>query len=133
MKKKTHGFTLVEMLLVIVIIGILAGAVAVGLSGRSHEARVSRAKSDLSGSLGLALDMFEQDVGRYPTDEEGLDSLESDPGVANWNGPYLKKGLKPDPWGSDYVYAIDESDSSGYSLRSAGPDGQEGTEDDILE
>ncbi|MFI4859759.1 MAG: type II secretion system major pseudopilin GspG [Phycisphaerales bacterium JB063] len=125
------GFTIVELLLVIVIIGILAGAVAVSLSGRSQEARIARAKSDLSGSLGLALDMFEQDIGRYPTTDEGLDALVQDPGLPNWKGAYIRNGLNPDPWGNPYVYEHDESDPSGYRLSSSGPDGQLGTDDDI--
>lgn len=130
-KHRHGGFTIVELLLVIIIIGILAGAVAVSLSGRSQEARVARAKSDLSGSLGLALDMFEQDVGRYPTTDEGLEALVQDPGIPNWNGVYVRGGLKPDPWGNPYVYEYDGSDSSGYRLSSSGPDGQLGTDDDI--
>ena len=91
-----RGFTLIEMLLVIVIIGILAGVLIPGLAGRSQEARIARAKSDLN-TISLALDMFEQDIGSYPTSDQGLTALATAPNVAGWKGPYLKTGLKPDP------------------------------------
>ena len=127
----SDGFTLIEMLLVIVIIGILAGAIVTGLSGRSQEARVTRAKSDLAGSLSLALDLFDQDIGRYPTTEEGLKALVENPNIPDWKGPYLKTGLKSDPWGHDYNYAFDPNQPRKYTLFSSGPDGQPGTADDI--
>ena len=126
------GFTLVEMLLVLVLIGIISSAIAVSLSGRAEEARITRAKADLSGNLSLALDLFEQDAGRYPTSDEGLEALIRDPGITNWNGPYVKGGeLKPDPWGHPYSYSIDPQNERQYILTSSGADGQPGTEDDI--
>jgi general secretion pathway protein G len=121
------------MLLVIVIIGVLASVVVASLSGRTKDARIARAKADIAGSLPLALDVFEQDVGRYPTAEEGLNALVTNPNVPNWRGPYLKTGLKPDPWGNPYVYEV-QSNTDGaptYRLRSNGPDGRPGSEDDI--
>jgi general secretion pathway protein G len=130
---RNRAFTLIEMLLVIVIIGILAGMIATSLSGRSQEARVTRAWADIRSNLSLALDLFEQDTGRYPTNEEGLSALVADPGVAGWRGPYLKGGLQKDPWGHDYVYARDTESSNHYVLSSAGPDGQAGSADDIVE
>ncbi|MGE5608219.1 MAG: type II secretion system major pseudopilin GspG [Bacillota bacterium] len=130
--KSTRGFTLIEMLLVIVIIGVLAGAIVVGLSGRSEEARITRAKADLSGSLSLALDLFDQDVGRYPTADEGLKALVEDTGIAGWKGPYLKGGLRADPWGHEYHYELDPQHARQYLLRSAGPDGQLNSEDDVV-
>ncbi len=136
MKRKSdsngRGFTLVEVLLVIVVIGILAGMVVTRLSGRTQEARVTRAKADMSGQLSLALDLYEQDVGRYPATEEGLAVLVSNPGVPGWRGPYVKNGLKPDSWGTPYSYAYDPSGRGGYKLVCAGPDGSFGTEDDIM-
>ncbi len=127
------GFTLIEMLLVVVIIGILAGAVVVSLSGRSQQAKVTRAKADISGSLALALDLFEQDIGRYPTQAEGLEALVTDPGIEGWKRKYLRGGLKADPWGRAYVYQIDADQPDQYTLMSAGPDGQVGNEDDVTQ
>jgi len=126
------AFTLVEVLLVIVIIGILAGMLVARLSGRSEEARITRAKADIQGSLSLALDLFEQDVGRYPTTEEGLAVLVDDPGIEGWKGPYLKGGLKPDPWGTPYSYVNSPEELGQYVLGSAGPDRRSGTSDDIV-
>lgn len=128
------GFTLIEMLLVIVLIGIIAGAVVTSLSGRAREARITRATADIAGSLSMALDMFEQDIGRYPTNEEGLQVLIQNSGIQNWKGPYLKGAeLKPDPWESPYLYSQDPQNEGQYILSSAGPDRQAGTEDDIKE
>jgi len=127
------AFTLVEVLLVIVIIGIMAGMLVARLSGRSQEARITRAQADIRGTLSLALDLFEQDVGRYPTTEEGLEVLVVDPGLPGWKRPYLKGGLKNDPWNNPYVYSNDSDDPAQYVLGSTGPDGQTGTEDDITQ
>lgn len=127
-----RAFTLVEVLLVIVIIGILAGMLVTRLSGRSEQARITRAKADVQGSLSLALDLFEQDIGRYPTNEEGLSVLVENPGLSEWKGPYLKGGLKPDPWGTPYSYANNPDNPGEYKLTSAGPDKQLGTSDDIV-
>jgi len=130
---RSGGFTLIEMLLVIVIIGVLAGMVVTSLSGRSKEARITRARADIRGNLSRALDLFEQDVGRYPTSDEGLNALVTDPGITGWKGPYLKGGLMNDPWGKAYNYNLDSENSNIYILSSAGPDGQAGNDDDIIE
>jgi general secretion pathway protein G len=129
-----HGraFTLIEMLLVIVIIGILAGAIVTSLAGRVETSRLTRAKADIAGELSLALDLFNQDVGRYPTTDEGLKVLVESPNLPEWKGPYLKSGLKPDPWGHPYSYEVNPSEPTRYLLRSAGPDGQLGSADDVL-
>lgn len=131
-RMRLRGFTLMEMLLVIVIIGILAGAVVTSLAGRSQDAMITRAKSDVKGGLSLALDLFEQDFGRYPADEEGLKVLVEDNGDPRWKGPYLKSGdVEPDPWGVPYQYSVDPENPRKYVLKSGGPDGRIGTEDDI--
>ena len=129
--RRGAGFTLVEILLVIVIIGVLAGMLATRLAGRSQEARITRAQADIRGHLSLALDLYEQDTGRYPTADEDLEALVEDPGTEGWRGPYLKGGLKSDPWDTSYAYSLNADDPSQYTLSSAGPDRQFGTEDDI--
>lgn len=128
------AFTLIELLLVVVIIGVLAAIMLPSFSGRSEEARKTRAKTEIESTLGLALDMFEADTGRYPTTQQSLDALLKKPdGVANWRGPYLKKSNRlEDPWNNKYYYRFpSQRNSFGYDLISAGPDGQSGTEDDI--
>ena len=126
-----HAFTLVEILLVVVIIGVLASVLVPKLSGHSQKARITAARADIRTQLGTALDNFELDTGRYPSDEEGLAALMQNPGVQGWDGPYLKTELRPDPWGNEYVYRLDREHPGIYLLSSAGPDGQQGTEDDI--
>ena len=132
------GFTLVEVILVVTIIAVLAALVVPRFAGRSQQARVAAAKQDIAGSLGLALDLFEQDAGRYPTTEEGLQVLVSAPtqgAVVNWNGPYIKGASVPvDPWGRPYQYTFPSqlTNLAGlYDLVSPGPDGQFGTADDV--
>ena len=133
LKNQAQAFTLVEMLLVIVIIGVLAGTIVTSLKGRSQQAKVTRAQADIRGNLSLALDLFEQDTGRYPSTEEGLLALVQDPGIDGWQGSYLKGGLKADPWGNQYIYQMDTTQNGHYTLTSSGPDEQQGTEDDIQE
>jgi general secretion pathway protein G len=125
------GFTLIEILIVVVILGILASLVVPRLSGRTEEARKQAAKSDIEGGIALALDVYEADNGSYPTDLNALVQKPAD--AKDWKGPYLKKGLPKDPWGNSYVYRFPgvHNDST-YDLLSAGPDGKEGTADDIV-
>lgn len=130
MKRHTEGFTLIEILLVVIIIGILVSLVAPRLAGRSEEARIQAAKSDISGGIALALDLYEVDNGSYPRSLEGLVTKSGD--ASNWKGPYLKKGLPKDPWGNPYVYRMPGQQNTGsFDLYSSGPDKQEGTEDDV--
>jgi len=129
MNKK--AFTLIELMLVVIIIGVLAAMVMPRLVGRSEQARASAAKADVSSNIGLALDMFEMDNGRYPTTEEGLAALRTNPGsLTNWKGAYLKKEPK-DPWGKPYIYKCPGTHNSDYDLYSAGPNSIEGDSDDI--
>lgn len=123
------GFTLIEIMLVVIILGILAAMVVPRLTGRSDEARRSVAKTDIESNLALAIDLYEVDTGTYPDSLDGLTSAPSD--AVNWKGPYLKK--KPnDPWGRSYVYKYPgEHNEDSYDLSSMGKDGAEGGNDDI--
>ncbi len=124
------GFTLVELMLVVIIIGILVGMVVPRLTGRSQEARVAAAKADIYSNLSLALDLYELDNGRFPDEFKSLWENPKDTSKApNWKGPYLKKYPPHDPWGNEYKYTIKEEGKE-YSLISFGPDGQD-SEDDI--
>lgn len=136
--KRAEGFTLVELLLVVTIIGVLAALVVPRFVGRAQQARVTAARQEIVGTLGVALDLFEQDMGRYPTMEEGLEVLlraPSEETASHWRGPYLKSASVPlDPWEEEYRYTYPSQLTNIptlYDLQSAGPDGQFGTEDDI--
>jgi general secretion pathway protein G len=122
---RPQGFTLLELLVVVVIIGLLAGYVApryFSQVGRS-EVQVARAQIE---SLDKALDQFRLDMRRYPSAEEGLEALVAKPGnAAGWNGPYLKKSLSSDPWGRAYVYRT-PGHKSEFEVFSYGRDGKPG-------
>ena len=134
--KRPNGFTLIELMLVVIILGILVAAVVPRLVGRSEQARRETAKADIKGSLALSLDMYELDNGNYPTTAQGLEALaikpSSPPAPTNWKGPYLKKKLPIDPWGHPYVYASPGTHNDDYDLYSCGPDGSEGGDDNIV-
>jgi general secretion pathway protein G len=123
-----------ELLLVVTIIGILAALVVPRFVGRTQQARIGGARQDIA-TLGTALDVLEQDVGRYPTTEEGLRVLIEGNNIKGWQGPYLKSGLIPvDPWGNQHTYRFPSEMTeykTFYDLISGGPDGQVGGEDDI--
>ena len=129
----SSGFTLIELILVVVIIGILAGIVVTSMSGRSEEARKAAAKSQIT-NFETALDLYEADNGVYPTTAQGLSALREEPSPKprNWKGPYLKKDLPMDPWGKPYQYKAPGSHHpQGCDIWTMGPDGLDGTEDDI--
>jgi len=133
--KRSRGFTLVELLVVLLILGLLAGLV-----GPRVLKYLGGAKSDTAqlqiGEFGAGLDLYHLEVGRYPTSDEGLAALSMQPtGVNNWNGPYLKKKEVPvDPWGNAYHYRSpgENGDYDLYSLGRDNENGGEGEDEDVV-
>jgi general secretion pathway protein G len=123
------GFTLIEMMLVVVIISILVTVVLPRLTGKTEQARISAARLQIE-TISMALDSFELDNGRYPSTTESLNSLRVNPSnLKKWNGPYLKKDIFSDPWGNPYVYACPGTHNNDYDLYSLGPNGVQGGDD----
>lgn len=121
------GFTLMELLIVLVIIGLLAALVGPTLYQRIKPAKQAAARAQIE-NFTVALDSYYIDVGRYPSTEEGLKALREAPAnQPKWNGPYLKKELPADPWGHPFVYRA-PGRSGGYEILSPGADGREGGE-----
>jgi general secretion pathway protein G len=126
------GFTMIELMIVVVILGILAAIVVPRFIGREEEARVTAARVQIS-NFETALDMFRLDNGFYPSTEQGLSSLVEEPSSGReprgWK-QYLAR-IPTDPWGNEYVYISPGSEGRDYEIISPGPDGEPGTEDDI--
>ena len=122
--RRDTGFTLIEILVVMAIIGMLAIMVAPNIFNQQAGARRDAALSQIS-TLEAALDTYRLDVGEYPDELEGL--MENPSDSAAWNGPYLRRAVPVDPWGNEYVY---EATAREFSLISYGADGERGGEDD---
>ncbi len=127
----TRGFTLIEIMVVVVIIGLLAAVIVPELLSKVADARVSKAKEDIQ-AIGTALLSYRLDNFKYPTSEQGLKALiqqPDDPTIVNWRkGGYIQDGSFKDPWGHDYQYVYPGTHGHEYDLYSFGADGQEGGE-----
>ena len=122
--KNNKGFTLIEILLVVGIIGTLAAMILPHLSGRSEQAKIAVAKVDIGSNIASALKLYELDNGTFPSTGQSLDALlkkpSTGPAPSNWNGPYLEK--EPvDPWGRRYQYQYPGTHGKSYDLFSSGP------------
>jgi len=128
---RQHGFTLIEMLVVLVIIGMLAGLVGPKLFGRVDSSKVKTAEVQIKMFKG-SLETFRLDVGRFPTQAEGLQALNQSPAEerarAHWHGPYLDQDVPLDPWGNPYQYSVPGANGQPFALYSLGGDNQRGGE-----
>jgi len=127
-----RGFTLLELLVVMMIIGLLAGYVGPKYFSQIGKSEVKAARAQLD-ALGKALDQFRLDTGHYPTTEQGLVTLVQRPAdEPKWSGPYLTKAVPPDPWGNSYVFIM-PGEHGEYDLLSYGKDGKPGGEGEAAE
>jgi len=127
-KSQQRGFTLMELLAVIVIIGVLAATIGSRFLGQTETAKAGAARTEM-GQMVQSLDLFKLEVGRYPSAQEGLEALIKNPGnVTNWNGPYLRKDNIKDPWNNDYMYTTPGPNNTPFELKSLGADGKDGGE-----
>ena len=131
-KNKERGFTLVELLIVMVIVGLLAALVGPKMFGKVSKSKQKAAKAQMS-LFETALDTYRLDVGSYPTTDMGLQALRTAPdGIERWDGPYLSKEVPPDPWGNAYQYQS-PSEHGDYEIVSLGSDGSAGGEGEAMD
>ncbi|MCF7791057.1 MAG: type II secretion system major pseudopilin GspG [Victivallales bacterium] len=134
--RKIQNYTFIEIMVVVIIIAILAAVVMPKFAGRTEDARISSAQSQLS-IFQTALSTYNLDTGKYPTTQQGLKALvekpSSPPVPSTWKGPYLQsKKIPKDPWKNPYIYKCPgKHNTTSYDLYSYGPDGQQGGDDDI--
>ena len=132
----TKGFTFIEIMVVVIILGVLVALVAPRFFGRADQARITAAHADIDNNIATTLELYQLDNRHFPSTAQGLQALieqpAGQPAADNWNGPYLKKKKIPkDPWGKNYVYlSPGVHNTKEYDLSSYGPDGME-SEDDI--
>jgi general secretion pathway protein G len=131
-RRRNRGFTFIEIMLVVLIIGILMAVVVPNMVGKTNKARITVCKQSMQ-AIKTALSNYELKAGSYPTTEQGLASLvkrPSDVSEDDWDGPYLEDAPK-DPWGSEFVYRAPGENNRDYDLFSKGKDRQEGSDDDV--
>ena len=129
-KTRKHGFTLIEIMVVVIVLAILAASIIPQFVGTKQEARISKVKTDIALLEG-ALERFFLNMDRYPTNSEGLRVLVETPqdGENKWRGPYVKT-VRPDPWGNEYAYRFPGlHDPRTFDIYSTGADGKDGGED----
>ena len=133
-RRVPHGFSLVELLVVLVILGLLVGIVAPNFMGKAEQSRIDVAKVQIE-NLHVALQTYRMDVGRYPSTEQGLAALMQAPAEVSeyWHGPYLNKEMPVDPWRNPYQYRFPADNLQGLALYSMGADGAEGGEGDFAD
>jgi len=131
-KKNEMGFSLIELLIVMVIMGLLAALVGPRMFGKVGQSKQKAAQSQMA-LFETALDTYRLDVGKYPTTEQGLQALRTKPSDSEkWDGPYLPKAVPKDPWGNPYVYRrMDNGEVEIISLGANGAEGGEGEDKDI--
>jgi len=124
--KNSSGFSLIELLVVIIILGLLAGLVGPRLFSRVGQSKTAAARAQIE-LFSASLDQYRLDVGSYPASAAGIEALVRNPNAPNWNGPYLKKNTVPaDPWGKPYLYKCCPGDHGDFDIWSLGADGAPG-------
>lgn len=130
--RRNAGFSILELLLVLVILSILAGIVGVRFAGQSGKTKIKAAAVQLD-NLGVAFGQYEIEIGSFPTTQQGLEALyEAPSGVDDWDGPYMTERVNEDPWGNPWQYRAPGTHNNDFDLYSYGPDGSEGGGDDIV-